>query len=162
MAGDLAFDADKKPKSFPGNIEWGNWVSSRSLEIRRILRPSEYGNGKRTAAMPLNFARGITRGPWSSMKSFQREQKWCAPRSGRSGVLKKDLTDPTLLEMERVRNHSPKTAIPLRPRHRIPACGGRKAGRVVVKTIRCGSTIATPPWATIQQENPARPNATQS
>src|ERR1700730_17793810 len=95
-------------------------------------------------------------------EEFSTRAEWCAPRSGRSGVLKKDLTDPTLLEMERVRNHSPKTAIPLRPRHRIPPCGGRKAGRVVVKTIRCGSTIATPPWATIQQENPARPNATQS
>ena len=77
-------------------------------------------------------------------EEFSTRAKWCAPRRGRNSMLKKDLTDPTLLEMERVRDHSPKTAIPLRPSHRIPACGGRGAERVV-KTFRCGSTIGAPP-----------------
>jgi hypothetical protein len=74
MAGDPAFDADKKTKSFPGISTGGTGFRAVVCRSGGYLRPSEYGNRKRTATMPLNFAGGITREPWSSMKSFQREQ----------------------------------------------------------------------------------------
>jgi hypothetical protein len=43
--------------------------------------------------------RKITSEPWSSMQSGRKKTTKTTLRSGRSSALKKDLTEPTLLEM---------------------------------------------------------------